>query len=334
MNILEFRKGHLSDRIINALIESTRTYAEMEVLLNEYPYMVPVLSDILLSIDIYYSLHDAQPDINQIVQSLYIPDQSTPIARTSHAISACIKYAKNKIHKMDVLTAGDLLKIDQTIKTANIMLLTTDELINKPEQQLKEIWSILHDLYGPNRQYPLLLETALALYGLATLPDDYRLSLNTKIILFSSLYKSNLAFSGLQRQWTLLTDPRVDISSIKTDDAIVHILHVFQNMWKYTTTLMRSLNNKRIEIAQNINFDTGKQMPNEIHWLLVENICIKNQDASAKMRVSPKTAIKYLKLLEQQDLLYFIKKGREIFYFSRLLLDFLKQQAEEYTSGT
>ena len=135
-------------------------------------------------------------------------------------------------------------------------------------------------------------------------------------------------------QWTLLTDPMLNLSSVNTGDAIVHILHVFQRMWKYSATLIRWLDSKRKEIEQSIYDDSGKQMPKEIPRLLVENICIRNRDISENMQVSPKTAIKYLKLMERRELLYSLKAGREVFYFSSILLDFLKQTTEELGNGT
>ena len=334
MNTNEFRMGHVSSRVINALAESIRAHAELEVLLNEHPNNLPVLSDILLSLDVYYSLYDIQPDVCRIVQSLYVPEQSTVTAETIHSIAACVEYAQNRVNKTDVLTAGDLLRIDRVIKTANTKLLTADGFISESEQQIKEVWSILHDLYGPERQYPLLLEAALAFYQLCTLPEYYRPGLHTIKILLSTLYKCNLTFSGLQMQWALLTDPRSNLLSANTDDAIVHILHVFQWMWKCSATLIRRLNSKRKEIEQNVHDNSGKQMPKVIARLLVENICIRNRDISEKMQVSAKTAIKYLKLLEQHELLYSLKSGREVFYFSSVLLDLLQQMTEELSNGT
>ena len=334
MNTNEFRKGHVPAGIINALVESIRAHAKMEVLLNEHPNSSPVLSDILLSLDIYYGLYDIQPDICQIVQSLYVPDRSTVIAETIHAISACVEYAQNKANITDVLTAGDLLRIDQAIKTTNTKLLMADEFISESEQKIKEVWSVLHDLYGPERQYPLLLEAVLAFYQLCTLQERCRPGLHTIRILLSTLYKCNLTFSGLQMQWILLTDPRSNLSSMNTDDAIVHILHVFQRMWKCSVTLIHRLDSKRNEMEQSIYDDSGKQMPKEIPRLLVENLCIKNRDVSEKMQVSPKTAIKYLKLMERRELLYSLKAGREVFYFSSVLLDLLRLMTEELGNGT
>ena len=106
----DFRANPLSDKIINALIESTQTYAEMNVILNEYPEFWPALSDILLYIDVYNCFYDTQPDICQIVHSMYISSETTFIASTINTIAVCLDYTQCKVRKADVLTAGDLLK--------------------------------------------------------------------------------------------------------------------------------------------------------------------------------------------------------------------------------
>jgi len=151
-----FRANPLSDRIINALIEATQAFAEMDMLLIEYPKTKLVVTDILLSQDIYYGFSDAQPDLYQIVHSLYIPNQTNDVARTTKVITGCMAYAKSKIQEIDVLTAVDLLRMDEAIKTASLEPLLAEGYPAGLKQQIESIWSILHDLYGPRRQYVLL----------------------------------------------------------------------------------------------------------------------------------------------------------------------------------
>ena len=323
----------MSDRIVAALIETTKAQIKTDVLLNEYPTIRPLLSDTLWTLDTYYSFYDSQPDIFRICHSLYVPGQTSSAAQLINTIAASSEYAQNKAHITCVLAAGDLLKIDEAITTTNVAPLTANYHSCGQELRIEALWPILHDLYGPQRQYPLILETAIACYQFLAFSEDDRISLLSQAILFSTIYRNSLAFQGLHRQWLLSTDPQITLSSMDTEDALVHILYVFQQMWEYKTELIRKLNNKRDEIIQFIEATFSRQIPVEFHQLLAGNMCIRNQDVTEKLRLSAKTAIKYLKMLEQENALYSIKSGREVFYFNNMLLDLLQQATEVYNNG-
>jgi len=333
LKINDFRISPLSDKIVNALIEATQAHMKMDVLINEYPTIKPVLSDALLSLDTHYGFFDIQPDIRKICHSLYVLGQTDTPSKIINIIAASMGYAQDKVQKTGILTAGDLLRIDEAIKTANSKPLAAGYCSIEDERKVETIWPILHDLYGPQRQYPLLLETAIACYRFLTFSVDSRIDLLSQAILFSTVHRNNLSFQGLHRQWILSTDPQISLASIDMEDALIHILYVFQRMWAYTTALVRKVNNKREEISQFIKASIPHQIPTEFYHLLTENICIRNRDVSKKLRISPKTAIKHLKMLELEKALYSVKSGREVFYFNNLLIDLLKESIEVHHNG-
>ena len=334
MTLDDFRARALSDKIVKALIEATEAYVTMDVLVNEHLTIRPALSDILLSLDSYYSLLDIQPDICHICHSLYVPIQTDTITRTIRTIVASIGYAQDRLETIGVLTAGDLLRIDDAVNNTSVELLTACCYSSNQESKIGIVWSILHDLYGPKRQHTLIMETAVACYRFLTLSSDCSLNLQTLIILFSALFRNNLAFQGLQRQWILSTDPQLNLCSIDIEDALTHILEVFKVMWKYTTVFIRRLNDKQNEISQFIIKRLPVQTSEGFHKLLAGNLCLRNQYVSEILHISPKTAIKHLKMFEQENALYSIKTGREIFYFNNMLLDLLKQTTEVYLNGS
>jgi len=323
MTIQDFRATPLPDRIIHALLEATQAYAEMDVLLNEYTENRPVLSHMLFALDMYYSFYDLEPDIDKIYHSLFVSDKTSETGKAVETLKACMEFAKERALRIDVLTAGDLLRIDNAIKSADMELPALEIPLLNVEQHVETMWSILHDFYDPQQQYPLLLETAIACYRLLALPGWCNLSLQTLRILFSTVYQRDVSFSGLLRQWILLTDPRTHISFMNIEDVLVHILDVFRGMWTYTTALIRALNQRNREIVHLVHTNFPQLASASVDILLSESLCIRNHDISG---VSPKTVIKYLKQLEQEKILYSIKSGREIFYFNNLLADVLRQQ--------
>ena len=300
----------------------------MDVLVNEYSTSKSALFDILLSLDVYYGYYDTNPDICLICHSLYIPEQPNNVSKNVYTINACREYAQNNVRVRDVLTALDLIKIDKSIKTANKELLTDTKYSNNSDRQIEIVWGILHDLYGPKHQYPLLLESAIACYRLLTVSNVYSLNLQTIAILLSTLYQNNLAFHGLYRQWTVSTPPQLNIVSLDVGDALIHILNIFQQMWIYTTKLIRELNSTKEKLLR------SNQVSERFCRILTENFCIRNQDVSEKLLISPKTTIKHLKKFEQEKVIYSRKSGREIFYFNNILLDLLKQITEVSNNGS
>jgi hypothetical protein len=228
----------------------------MDVLLSEYPAVKPALKEMLLSLDIYYDIYDAQPGLADICFSLYIPNQEEVASRNVAVVNACVEYAQSKTRITDVLTAGDILKIDRAIKSSDIKPLTVDQ----GSDYVEIVWAVLHELYEPQRQYPMLLESAIACYRLLTLSDSYQFHLLSLAVLLSTIYQNHLAFRGFTRQWILSTDPKLAVASMDLEDALLHILDVFRDMWKYTATLIHKLNSEKEKLPELISLDCPQQV--------------------------------------------------------------------------
>jgi hypothetical protein len=326
LTVQDFRSNPLPDRIIHALLSATQAYAGMDVLVNEYPEKKPILSHMLMSLDVYYQHYDVQPDIVDICHALFIPSRTSVIGRNITTFADCAAYAKNKVTTTEVLTAGDILSINRAIRTEGAESLLLDKVYTDCESLVKSIWPILHAIYDPQRQYPLLLEAAIAFYSFLTLSATNPFSMQTLTILLSTVYQNDFAFYGLLRQWVLFTDPRIHISSMDTVDALTHILEIFQGIWAYTVTLLRTLNHRKTEIINLIDADFSQQTSAGIGQILLESLCIRSRDVSDRLHLSPKTVTKHLKHLEQQNILHSVKHWRETLYFNNLMTDTLKEQ--------
>ena len=330
MIIQDFRAIPLSDSIVHALISATQAYAELDVLMTEHPETKLLLYDMMLVLDVYYQHYDAQPDIEDVCQALYIPEKKSILSKSMAVFENCLLYAKSKISETEVLTAGDIIKIDDAIRFTDAEFLTPDIVPADCEQLIERIWSILYDLYSPQRQYPLPLEAAIACYRFLALPETKHLTLQTLTILFSTVYENELAFSGFARQWMLSTDPRVHIFSIDASDALAHILEVFRCMWTYTATLIRITKQKKTEVSLCVSMALPQYMPSGCGQFLSESLCTRTHDISDRFNLSQKTATKYLRQLEQKDIVHSVKNWRDVYYFNNLLIDLLKDQLLGY----
>jgi len=74
-------------------------------------------------------------------------------------------------------------------------------------------------------------------------------------IIFSTVYQNHLVFRGLSKQWSLFTDQRLDIASMNIEDALIHILGVFQEVWKYMAMLLCKLSKKSKILSQSMKLN-------------------------------------------------------------------------------
>ena len=326
MDIHDFRSNPLPDSIINALLSATQAYTEVNVLLREYADFMPLLSDILLVLDVYYLNYNSHPEVENIYRALYIPDNTNKFNKEVSSFTNCVAYAKKKVISTEVLTAGDILMINATIKAGYAELVLPDKTIIKNENLIDPVWSILYDLYNPKPQYSLLLETAIACYRFLIFSEAESFSMQTLIILFSTVIKNECIFYGFTRQWVLFTDPRVNLSSLGIIHAIEHILSVFQGMWEYSIKLLRTLINHRNDILYRINEILPNRASTDIVRILSESLYIRRKQISDKLMISPNTITKILKQLEQKKILTAEKYWREVYYFNNLLMEKINDQ--------
>jgi hypothetical protein len=329
LTIQDFRQNPLSDRVIDALLAATQAYAQADVLMNEYQEVQPTLSPMLFALDLYYEHYGAQNSIEEILHNLYIPNKKNALSDKIDVFVACMEFAEKKVKITDVLTAGDLLKIDDAIKCSDKSLLSTNAAQTGDKKLIQDIWPMLHSFYSPERQYPLLLEAAIVCYSLLTLPESRSLALRTINILLSCSHQGNSVHNGLLRQWILSTNPRTGMSSLNAEDAIIHITGVFRDMWIYTAKLIRNINQKQAGTFKLIEEHFPHRIPAGIRQYLSEYLCIRNRDVMERSTLSLKTVIKYLRELEERKVVSSVKCGREVYYFSNVLTDLLYQQVGE-----
>ena len=276
----DFRCQPLSNRIVTALLEATEAYTTMNVLLKEYPTYAPLLTEILDILDIYHHIQNESLDVGveQVVHEFYIPIPTSPVQQYVDVMQACTEYALKRIEFAEVLTAGDVLKINKAISDKDTRCLSVHDVPPKLTSYIETIWKVLHELYNPKRQSPFLLETAFACYQLMVIFGNAWFRIETLVLLFSSLYQNNLAFSGMVRQWILTTDPKLSLSDLDMEDAIIHILTIFKNMWEHTINIIRAIISARVAVRETIQAQCPQLSSDDLIRLLGRRICIRIHD--------------------------------------------------------
>ncbi len=130
------------------MLAASRAYTQADLLIREYPEAVSVLRQTLLALDFYYGHYDMRCSMVDICYALSIPNRALARRENIEVYNVCTNFAESKIKTTDVLTAVDLLRISDALKYVQKELLS-ESGASYPEKLIASVWTILHDLYGP-----------------------------------------------------------------------------------------------------------------------------------------------------------------------------------------
>ena len=277
----------------------------------------------------YHAMHKSLDcDFDSTLLSFYTDKPINNIPNDIHVLRECIRYAKQKVFETKVLTAVDLLKINSTIVDSDKKILDDD---NVPSAVLvNDIWSILHDLYNPDKRYPLLLEAAVAAYRLLTLQLQWNVDLWTLCILLEAVFPEpeNLKITGISLQWLVRVDPEKPLSAYDAESAVLLILSIFESIWRYNCEIYLAMREKEKEIHNIIQNLSPKLYTSKVLAALTDNLCLSNISFRQKTGVSHGTAVNYLNELERIGVLYSQIVNKERLYFNKIFCDFAREQLQ------
>ena len=320
MTISELGQVALPDNIVNKLLQATEAYAELNTLQRIYPDMCTVATNLLTICDVYYRAINIGNNIelNSVIQDSFTSDSRSDINLFMQSYQSCKAYAHEKKAEAGVLTAVDIVRINDALLSLDIGILSKQDVFFDYMPCIEPFWMILHELYNPKPQYHILLEVAIALARFMSFAGDEKLCLSTLNIFLSVVFENNSAFEGLIMQWTLLTNPRKAFSEIDDENKLIHVLTVFEKMWRLQSSLFYRLADIKTVILRKLQADCPTLASPQITQLLANMICLRISDLQSNLNVSSKTAIGYLKMLEQGGILHSIKVGRDRFCFNTI----------------
>jgi len=281
--------------------------------------------DLLLLVELYhYATHKVLDcDFNNALLGLYTDKPTNIISKTIYVLRECMRYAKHRVSETEVLTAVDLLKINSALTDSETKALEEGDI---PSVVLvDDIWNILHDLYNPGKRYPILLETAIAVYRLLTLHPQWKVDLWTLCVLLDAVYPEQIKLSGISLQWLMLVDPEKPLSTYDAESAIVLLLSIFESVWRHNCKMFFVMREKELEILNTIHEFLPKLREDRILSVLTKSICLSNASFREITGVSHGTAVNHLKIAESVEVLYSTMDGRERLYFNKIICDFARE---------
>ena len=325
MNFKAFRDSPLSNPIINALVSAVNAQSKWQTLLS---LRTPndVLTDLLTIEELYYhSFHKGScPDFEKVLRSYYSTQRVSDTSKEYQTLQECTLYAKHRISQNQVLTAADLLKINEVLTTLNAAQLADE---NIPYHILiNDIWTILLDLYNPCKSCPVLLEIIIAVCRLLTLPPVLKINLWTLYVLLETMYPEIFKNTRLSLQWLLLVNPEEPLADYEPERLVLLLLEVFKNMWEDMYNTHFDLIDKEKDIQNIICGFSPSLQTDRVLSVLTSNICLSNKSFGEKAKVSHGTSVNYLKELERIGVLYSVMDGRERLYFNKAFCKFASKR--------
>ena len=325
MDAKTFRASPLSDQVVASLTHAAMAQSEWKAILT-FCEPSDATKDLLALIELYHhATHNGLDcDFDDALLSLYTDKPTSRLAKDIHVLRECMSYAKHRVFEIKAITAADLLKINLALIDSDTTVLKNDNLSS--EILVNDVWSILHDLYNPDKRYPLLLKAAIAAYRLLTLQPQWKVDLWTLRVLFEAVYPEDLETSGISMQWLMLVDPEKSLSAYDTESAILLILSVLEGMWRKSSGIYLAIRNKESEILNTIHELLPKLRGDRILSALTRSVCLSNASFREKTGVSHGTAVNHLKDAESARVLYSKMDGRERLYFNKIICGFAREQ--------
>ena len=327
MDIKTFRDSPLSNDVVMALTHAAMAQSEWKTILTVCTPSDAVKDLLTLSELKHHSMYRGSTcTFDDALLTLYVNKKTNSISKDIHVLQECILYAKHKISETKVLTATDLIKINEAISTLDTKILEAENPQDLPPRLVNEIWGVLHDLYNPAKQYPLLLEAVIAVYRLLTLQQEWEFDLWVFFVLLETLYTESFEMFGISSQWLILVDPEKSICDYDIDHAIVLLLSIFENIWRYNSNTYLAVIDEERKIRETIQELSPKMYTDKVLATITNNICLNNTNFRDSTGVSHGTAVNYLKELERIGALSSVVNGRERLYFNKIICDFALEQ--------
>jgi len=330
MTVSELRSAPLSDSIVTALIGAVEAYAEWNVLSKVYHNSQAAISSMLDAQDACHHIiaYGGEVDMRTVLQDYCIENIGSSVGRYARVFQSCCYAAMQQKEVTGVLKAATLIKINHALCKADETILKRKDSLYDDLPSVETLWFMLHELYRYKRQYHWLMESAIAFVRFLAFVGDEKLCVPAISILLASVFDNRSTFRGLSMQWTLLTDPRKDFSVADGDEALLHVLTVFEKMWRHHSAMIYQAEEMKNDLTLRVYERCPSLNSPKLVDFLSSRVYTRNREYCERMSVSGKTAIQHLTLLEKNGILYSHKDGRNKYYFNSVYTEWSQRLAE------
>ena len=328
--VVSFLKEPPSNDIFRALLNAVETYGMLEgtMLYDDADF----LEQLMLSreLRLINALSGKDYTYEDILARLSLKNDDDEIYRqvTSYNLSKEFIVCKLSLYK--IIPAIDILRVNCFLRTHNQIVLSDTDFIDAYDDLAQAINNkILRVFYGLNSESHIFLRLAATHYLINMNISNYELDILTLDILFSTIIQNGQtplqASIWLAKYKVLNVNWRFEAINESFETAIIDFLNYLKDEFYSASIILCNRRGKLDGITETLRQNIPKAYCNHLTDLLYNKICIRNSDFIDTLHVSPMTAIKYTKILEDNQLITGIKQGREKIYFNNVLISLIRE---------
>ena len=317
--IQKFRNDPLPQRFISRLMDAAYSIAFARAESIHMPAK-KITTEALLINEVRYLNAYCGKDYSRknILLALYSKNDDD-LSNQVRLLKKCAEYAEYIRNTYKILPATDFLKINDALMNndANILENHIDSISSV---LVDDVWPILNNFYSPKSETPDLLSLALAW---AELEDGF---LCAKIHPFVKelLIAFSLRNTFEINHYSLFVMKQLITQKLNTEDIgkySLDFLNIMTNAANDKNDLLIELTFCADKINSKLNSESPKLYSDNILNMLCNHLLLNNTMVAEILGVSTKTAISYLKQLEEIGLLKSERIDRELSYLNSFFVE-------------
>ena len=317
----EFQNEPLSESIVLKLINASEKIAELKMMISMSQDDVVELFNaavLLREFRYYNALNGDDYSVEQLVLAMYGYGDIPDLIQLFLSFQNSKIFINQHIQEHEIITAIEYLRVNLLLNSKQ-MSECTDEPEIIDTHLLEEVGEILTDLYCSNKTKLPLLELTISIYRLFQIQDAYGLNGLLFDFLLMSWTKSAHLTVGLSKAW-IIYDIKDKIQTSDVKSCIEAILDCITYAATESADLFHKLKSERKLLEEHIELNIPDYPVNKLFPIIYNNVLLHNSNIQEQLSVSPKTALGYIKALEQNGSLTARRFAREKIYLNQWFL--------------
>ena len=302
--ILAFLSEPLPNDVLQAMMDAVEAYGALKgaMLHGDAELLEKLL--LIRELRLIRALSGIEYSYEEIIAGLSIKNEDNEIYKQAAAYEKCKTYLVERLPIYKIIPATDHLRINGFLQTYNPSVLS-DQLFADAQDVLAQAMNedILKVLYGLNYKHHIFIRIAVTYHLLDLKFPDYKFNVLALNLLFSIFAQGNLPHASiwLAKYKILNADWGYDATIKCFKNVIIKFLTYLKDEFYGVSLMIQKRKTKTEDMAAKLRKDFPKIYAGHFADLLCNNLCLRNKDFLDKLRVTPMTAIKYARALEEKQ---------------------------------
>ena len=328
--IFSFLNEPLPNDVLQATLNTVEAFGTLKATCSETNTTLVEQLLLVKELQIVNSLCGENHSVESVLAELTMSNSNSVVYKQSVAYQLCKTYIQDVHPLFRVIPASVFLRVNCCIKTLNPIVLS-DPTFTGAHDSISAVINdeVFRTLYGLNNGHHVFIRIAAAYFLLCAMLPNHEFNVLALDLLFSAVVHDKLLLQiapvWLAKFAVLCANWGFDCFQDSIEKTFFMFISYLKDEFSTISLMMQKLKCKSINIAESIMQDFTKTYSDKLSELLCNNLLFRNTDFVNYLNVTPMTAIKYAKALEEKQLISGIKLGREKVYINRGLVSLIQE---------